>query len=62
MSDGVFRIYPTLAITWPQGVHSEEDVLVAAAQVHGNVIRQDMDDRISHESFSFNADRIRSAT
>jgi hypothetical protein len=27
----------TLAITWPQGVLSEEDSLAAAAQVHGGV-------------------------
>jgi hypothetical protein len=27
----------TLAITWPQGVPSEEDDITAAAQVHGGV-------------------------
>jgi len=27
----------TLAITWPQGVLSEEDHFMAAAQVHGVV-------------------------
>jgi len=27
----------TLAITWPQGVLSEEDKLAVAAQVHGGV-------------------------
>jgi hypothetical protein len=33
-------LYPiplTLAITWPQGVISEEDSLAVAAQVHGGV-------------------------
>jgi len=37
MPDGVFRIYLTLAITWPQVAHSEEDHFMAAAQVHGVV-------------------------
>jgi hypothetical protein len=31
--------HPTLAITWPQGALGEEDSLVEAAQVHGDVIR-----------------------
>jgi hypothetical protein len=30
-------VIPTLAITWPQGVLSEEDDITAAAQVHGGV-------------------------
>jgi hypothetical protein len=29
--------YPTLAITWPQGVISEGDGLTEAAQVYGDV-------------------------
>ncbi len=30
-------IFPTLAITWPQGAPHEEDSLAVAAQVHGGV-------------------------
>jgi len=30
-------VFPTLAITWQQGVFSEEDSLAVAAQVHGDV-------------------------
>jgi hypothetical protein len=33
------HLCPTLAITWPQGVLGEEDSLMEAAQVHGDVIR-----------------------
>lgn len=29
--------FPTVAITWPQGVLGEEDESTAAAQVHGSV-------------------------
>jgi hypothetical protein len=32
-----FCVRLTLAITWPQGVHSVDDNLVEAAQVHGVV-------------------------
>jgi len=35
----VVAVNPTLAITWPQGALGEEDSLVEAAQVHGDVIR-----------------------
>jgi hypothetical protein len=34
-----YQCGPTLAITWPQGALGEEDSLVEAAQVHGDVIR-----------------------
>jgi hypothetical protein len=35
------HIQLTLAITWPQDVHGEEDSLAEAAQVNGNVGRPD---------------------
>jgi hypothetical protein len=34
---GALVMSPSLAITWPQGVLSEEDSLPLASQVHGGV-------------------------
>jgi hypothetical protein len=31
------RVFPALAITWPQGVINEEDTQAGAAQVNGGV-------------------------